>query len=591
MSDVIGYVRCSTDRQDESLSQQQAKLEAFATQRRFRLVMVYEDEAISGSDMDRPGLSALLQRVESDRSIHAALVWDRNRLARPKDAIDGVVLERRILKADKRIFYASSNQEAGRSFADSITSLVENHQNGDYLRKLSRDTMRGVVRRAERGHWPGGRVPFGFDRLLLDADGKPKRIVRENCDGSQSIIEPTTGEVVERIAAGQRYQKQDSEVCTLIPSEPDRVEAVRRMFTDYASGKPSRYLRAVLNSAGFRTANGRMFTIPTILPMLENPAYVGMCVYNRLTRSKWHRYVGGSSTERLDESIEKQPESDWVIHRDAWPALIDQDTFDRVQARRRSTREQNTHVRGSVTRSEYLLTGLCFCARCGGKLSGQTTTSSKGIRTRYYVCSTHHNGQTDRCSERYTVPASPVEHHILELIRDDLMKLRDDRELHRLIGEEVERLTGSNGDVRERLQRRLAELDQAIAKVRDHLKRLDTETATDLGLYDEAKTLGQERRSVEAELQAAAGSLPALPDVSTIKAKAHAAFDQLANVLAGGTIEERRAMVNCYVRAVRMEPSSQTARIEMFPTVFSEVMTGVGFEPTTHGLKGRCSTS
>jgi len=48
-------------------------------------------------------------------------------------------------------------------------------------------------------------------------------------------------------------------------------------------------------------------------------------------------------------------------------------------------------------RSEYLLSGLMTCGVCGGKLTGNTSKSGKGIRTRYYACSRHHAGYTDEC--------------------------------------------------------------------------------------------------------------------------------------------------------------------------------------------------
>ncbi len=77
--------------------------------------------------------------------------------------------------------------------------------------------------------------------------------------------------------------------------------------------------------------------------MLENPAYIGQCVYNRRTLSKWHRYREGSSIERQDEGAEKRPESDWIVTPDAWPALVDADTFQQVQDRLAETRRGAVH--------------------------------------------------------------------------------------------------------------------------------------------------------------------------------------------------------------------------------------------------------
>ncbi len=81
------------------------------------------------------------------------------------------------------------------------------------------------------------------------------------------------------------------------------------------------------------------------------------------------------------------------------------------------------------------------------------------------------------------------------------------------------RVAGSHQGMREWLPRRLADLDQQLAKVPDHLKALDAETAMSLGLYDEAKPLAGERKQVELALA------------------------DLGRVLDGGTIEEKRELI------------------------------------------------
>jgi len=179
MANAIGYVRRSTDRQEESLEQQKQRLASFAQSQGWQLVQVYEDDAISGSELGRAGLQSLLDRAQHDQNVELVLTWDRNRLARPKDPLDGMLLERQLTQAGKRVVYASTGKEASSDLADNLVSLVEHHQNGDYLRKLSRDSMRGIVSRVQQGRWPGGPIPFGYDRLLLDEAGQPRRIIPE----------------------------------------------------------------------------------------------------------------------------------------------------------------------------------------------------------------------------------------------------------------------------------------------------------------------------------------------------------------------------------------------------------------------------
>lgn len=337
-------------------------------------------------------------------------------------------------------------------------------------------------------------------------------------------------------------------------------------------------------TAGFRTSRGRAFTVQTIIPMLENPAYAGRCVYNRSTFSKWHRHVKGESVERLDEGTERRPESDWIVRDDAWPAIIDRETFVQVQARRRAASEQQRRISGTGIRSEYLLTGLAYCGVCGARLCGQTTTSGKGYRTAYYICGGHHAGKHADCPKRYTVPAKVVEDYIVGLIEADLVKLRDDDKLYEYIAGELAGVNQQQGDARRGLQRRIGELDQHLAKLRDHLKVLDSTTAESLGLYAEAKQVAGERSAVECRLNDLPGPPAEFPGVEDVRALASAAFDQLETVLEGGSIEEKRELIGLYVQRIKADPEQHTVQISLYPALFSREIAGAGLEPATSGL-------
>jgi len=578
MTKAIGYARRSTDRQEESLDQQHRQLAEFASARGWQLVEVFSDDAISGSELRRPGLDQLLEASERI-DIEVVIAWDRNRLARPKDAIDGMLLERRLMQNGMRVVYAASGKESDRSFTSDLISLVEHHQNGDYLRKLSRDTMRGTVDRARRGLWAGGPIPFGFDRLLLDGD-QPKRIVRHSDEGGQLVLDPDTQAVIERLPKGRPYKKQDHETSTLTPSTDARVRAVQKMFADCAAGVPNRRLRDDLNATGLRTSRGQTFTVQTITPMLENPAYVGRCVYNRRTLSKWHRFHDGSSVERHDEGVEKRSPADWIVCEDAWPALVDLATWEAVQARRKLSKSGKLpHYRGNAMKSEYLLSGLMRCGVCGGPMSGNTQTSGKGYKTRYYTCGRHHAGYKDECPKRYQVPASRVEDFVLDTIRTDLGSLRDDDVLHRQVEDQLGQLRHATTDARGQLAHRLSTLDEQIERVREHVLAVDADTANSLGLYEQAKNLAAEREQVQADLDAA-GPEPQLPPLPELRDRITAEFDNMEALLASGTLEERRTLVGCYIAQIKTKPEEKAVCVG-FLSGLSQMVAGAGFAPAT----------
>lgn len=48
---------------------------------------------------------------------------------------------------------------------------------------------------------PGGPIPFGYDRLILHGT-QPRRIVRDEIDGGQVVLDAVTGQELERLPKG-----------------------------------------------------------------------------------------------------------------------------------------------------------------------------------------------------------------------------------------------------------------------------------------------------------------------------------------------------------------------------------------------------
>ena len=72
------------------------------------------------------------------------------------------------------------------------------------------------------------------------------------------------------------------------------------------------------------------------------------------------------------------------------PAIIDDDTWERVQ-RRMKDKKRNS---ANTAKHTYMLSGLVECGKCGGTFTGKTNTSGKGYTTRYYVCGNKYRTKT-----------------------------------------------------------------------------------------------------------------------------------------------------------------------------------------------------
>ena len=81
---AVAYLRRSTDRQDQSIGDQQRAIEMYAAQNGFEIVGWYEDDAISGTSVDaRKAFKQMLADAQAPgRDWRYVLVYDVSRFSR-----------------------------------------------------------------------------------------------------------------------------------------------------------------------------------------------------------------------------------------------------------------------------------------------------------------------------------------------------------------------------------------------------------------------------------------------------------------------------------------------------------------------------
>ncbi len=158
------------------------------------------------------------------------------------------------------------------------------------------------------------------------------------------------------------------------------AEIPRIAFRMYAEGKGKSAIAAELNSRGYRTRTGREFTITTFEAMLKNKKYIGTFTYG-------------------DVEIEG-----------GCPALIDRETFGKVQELLAQTKKAPARARAKV---EYYLSGRLFCGYCGEQMIAVGGTSRNGTQYHYYKCK---NKNCQKLAERKDYIEWFVSQHILDLL-------------------------------------------------------------------------------------------------------------------------------------------------------------------------------
>ena len=199
-------------------------------------------------------------------------------------------------------------------------------------------------------------------------------------------------------------------------------------------------IAAYLNQRRIFTRDGGRWGIGQVHRILTGTTYIGRHEFNKRAKNK-----------------ELKPVSE-IVTVDV-PPLIDQATFDAVQAHLRARNPKVTPAR--VVSGPTLLTGICFCADCGGAM---TLRTGKGGRYRYYTCSIKARQGETGCKGR-SIPMEKLDNLVAGHIEDRLLQ-----------PERLEEVLASVLDRRqERTERRrehIAELNKRAAETDLRLKRL-----------------------------------------------------------------------------------------------------------------------
>lgn len=177
--------------------------------------------------------------------------------------------------------------------------------------------------------------------------------------------------------------------------DKEKAEIVKYIFEEYAGGRTKKELVNELNRKGLKGSLNKPFTANSFNRMLSNKKYIG--VY--------------------------ESENGEISNDNFFPAIIDKETFDRVQEKLK----QNKRMPGKQCAIvDYILTGKLYCGCCGSAMVGASGTSKTGSKYFYYVCSKRH--KKNACHKKY----EHKEELETEVIKQTLQFLLDDEQLEEI---------------------------------------------------------------------------------------------------------------------------------------------------------------
>lgn len=163
---VILYLRVSTEAQFEdgySIAEQKERLLAYCKAHGWIVVAIYVDPGHSGSNLKRPGITALMEAV-GKKTADAVLVYKLDRLSRSqKDTL--YLIEDVFLPNDTDFVSMQENINTATPFGRAMIGILSVFAQLE-RETLQERTMMGRTGRAKEGKWHGGGCdPIGYDYI------------------------------------------------------------------------------------------------------------------------------------------------------------------------------------------------------------------------------------------------------------------------------------------------------------------------------------------------------------------------------------------------------------------------------------------
>ncbi len=472
MIPAVAYLRRSTTKQDTSLDDQRCEIERFAAAKCFSIVRLYVDSISGATGDERPEFLRMVEDAETKHDFSVVLCWNSARFGRME--ADEVAHYRFLLKrTGVSVMYVAEDNIEGD--AGAFLQAARSIQNRAYLKTLSRDVSRGALYSFQNGGLPGRRAPYGFDRMLLDENGKQKQ----------------------RLKHGERVLIQKGWKMTLVPND-DGVEAVvvREIFESYVREEIGcSEIANRLHKRGVRPPRGPEWSSSTVLCMLKNPLYKGIICYGRVTIGKFHRVAGNG----VDSAPEDGRQIRNPIERCATRivpelALVTSEVWDSAN-RKRESRALDRSRRARGRGQTHPLSGIAKCADCDGPMLGMRH-SGKNRTDHCYVCARHFRNKT---CHRNSVCEDRLHKVIRDLIMNRVLHGGDLDGLRAAVERRVE--SRSAPDNSSDVKRQLADARSALDRAAQNLIQANPENVP---VLDKAMTtLRQRVQSLESQLTAA----------------------------------------------------------------------------------------
>ena len=352
------------DSESNSIQNQRKILQKAAKDKGYTDTVFFVDDGITGTTMKRPGFQKMLTAIEAGY-ISAVFVKDLSRLGRNYIEV-GKLTEEFFPLHDIRLVAVSDGVDSDEG-EDDFTPF-KNIMNEYYAKDISK--KRRIVNKMKgNAGVPLSPPPYGY--------------IKNPDDPRFWVVEPEAAEVVRRIyrMALEGY---------------GLAEIAARLAADGVVN-PTYYWRSRGTSRGGSksTVEPTKWGHTTVKKILTLQEYCGDVI----------NFKSYSKSYKMKKRIEN-PEENRAIFLNVHEAIIDRQTWEKVQALQKRTRRKKP----TVTQEPSVFSGLLKCPECGGNLNFHFNQNNHDIK--FFSCQNHNSGYR-KCSKTHYIRLDFLEQVVL----------------------------------------------------------------------------------------------------------------------------------------------------------------------------------
>ena len=352
------------DSESNSIQNQRKILQKVAKDKGYTDTIFFVDDGITGTTMKRPGFQKMLTAIEAGY-ISAVFVKDLSRLGRNYIEV-GKLTEEFFPLHDIRLVAVSDGVDSDEG-EDDFTPF-KNIMNEYYAKDISK--KRRIVNKMKGSAGvPLSPPPYGY--------------IKNPDDPRFWVVEPEAAEVVRRIyrMALEGY---------------GLAETAAQLAADGVVN-PTYYWRSRGTSRGGSksTVEPTKWGHTTVKKILTLQEYCGDVI----------NFKSYSKSYKMKKRIEN-PEENRAIFLNVHEAIIDRQTWEKVQALQKGTRRKKP----TVTQEPSVFSGLLKCPECGGNLNFHFNQNNHDIK--FFSCQNHNSGYR-KCSKTHYIRLDFLEQVVL----------------------------------------------------------------------------------------------------------------------------------------------------------------------------------